>query len=316
MKKKIVVLGAGIAGCIAYHAFRAENPLIIEAKPQKDTIPTHSALMRLRDPEVARFIGASCKEIEIEKGIYYNGEFVEPNILLNNMYSLKLYDEIGKRSILKPGSSKRYILDNGFPAPGNIMWDSKVKRIKKGIIILEDDTRIPYDYCISTLPMFTTRNLIKYNPAGIDLKFDSKRIYVKRYELNATSCVHQTIYYPDPYTPLYRATLQGKLIIAESSREMLGYDTELILESFGLFDCKIRLLSEDTLMLGKIKTLEEHARLQYILWLTDNMNLFSFGRFAIWKPIRTDHLIGDIEKIKRIAIAKDVESSYRRRLEK
>ena len=318
MKKKIVVLGAGIAGCIAYHAFRSENVSIIEAKPQNDTIPTHKALMRLRDPEVARFLGADCREIEIEKGIFYQGEFVEPNILMNNLYSMKLYDEIGKRSILKPGSSKRYVLNNGFPAPENIMWDSKVKRIKEGLIILEDDTRIPYDYCISTLPMCVTQGLMKYNLAGVDLKFEAKEIHIRRYEIDTPSCVNQTIYYPDPKVPLYRATLQDSLIIAELSKKMKPGEKEemelTIFKSFGIYASVLKLISESTMPLGKIKVLEEHTRLQYILWLTDNLNIFSFGRFAIWKPIRTDHLIGDIEKIKRIAIAKDVESTYRSRL--
>jgi hypothetical protein len=46
--------------------------------------------------------------------------------------------------------------------------------------------------------------------------------------------------------------------------------------------------------------------------LTDRFGIYSLGRYAIWKPIRADHLVQDVEKIKQLAKLSSVSAGYER----
>ena len=48
---------------------------------------------------------------------------------------------------------------------------------------------------------------------------------------------------------------------------------------------------------------DDDARKSLIYELTDRFGIYSFGRFATWKPIRTDHLVGDIDVVKKLMAA-------------
>ena len=324
MKKKILILGSGIAGCIAYHTFRSESVQIIEAKEKpKDKIDHHAAIMRLRNEDVAKFIGADCKKISITKAIYYQGKVeVQSNLQLNNLYSIKLYDEIGKRSILNLNQSERFILTNGFPIPENIIFGERVIKINKNEVITAGGNSYDFDFCISTLPMSILYDQIA--PPNFDepIGFHSSEIYVIRFSIEISCSVNQTIYYPDKNIPIYRITLQNKVVIVESIKKfdkaLIDYSISLFCKSFGIDAQYLSSLPEENsqseLKIGKIRSIPENMRIRYILWLTDHLNVYSFGRFSVWKPLRTDELLDDISKIKKIISAKDVEIDYKLRL--
>lgn len=336
MSEKIVILGAGIAGCIAYHALRDKTPLIVEAKPQVSVFKTHEAIMRLRDDDVAKFIGAESKKIEIQKAVFHNGKFEDPpSILSNNLYSIKLYNELGKRSMLKPGTSERYLLPNGYPVPENILWEKKVNGIYhnnlriyhnnlRNYLSFADGSKIEYDHCISTLPMPVMHGFITVPKSEQKIVFEALPVYVKQIKMKIPSEVNQTIYYPSNSTPIYRATIQSSTLILESMesfQEMTEEDEvevdELILESFGI-DIARRTTDPipkvSVIHMGKIKSISEEDRLRFILWLTDEFRVYSFGRYSVWKPLRTDELMDDIFKIKKIISAKGIIGDYKNRL--
>lgn len=323
MSKKIVILGSGIAGCIAYHSFKSESASIVEKTPQVGgKMPVHDALMRLRNPAVADLIGAKKKKINITKGIWYKGNFINtPNIKINNIYSIKLYGAVGKRSVLKPGDSTRYLIDGGIPIPNDKIINQEVHSIKDGKIYLGKNftDELKYDYCISTIPMDIMYSKIAPPHNGINLKFESKQISVKRLTLKKPTGMHQTISYADPKFNIYRITIQDDIIIIESKIalefEIRAEYEYLIPESFGIpksFWVEFSGLSN--IKNGKIIPPNNKERLKYIMWLTDQHNIFSFGRFATWRPLRTDHLLEDINIIRRIINSKTIEDDYENRM--
>lgn len=317
MKEKVVILGAGIAGCIAYHALRDKKPLIVEIGPQVERFETHRAIMRLRNDDVADFLGAEAEEVMIHKGIYdYEDGFVGPSILVNNLYSIKLYGELGIRSILKPGSQKRFILPDGFPIPENIRFNSKVVAIKPGIITLHTGDIIKYEHCVSTLPMPVIKEIAKPNfPDKIN--FEYKPVFVKRFKLKINSSVHQTVYIPNMkiHQGIYRVTIQNQDVIFESVLAIEMWEVELIMNSaFGINKEEYELCDSSTIKMGKIKSINENARLKFIFWLTDQFNVYSFGRYSVWKPLRTDELLDDMMKVKKIIRAKGSKQYYLKRI--
>ena len=61
---------------------------------------------------------------------------------------------------------------------------------------------------------------------------------------------------------------------------------------------------------GKIGCSDDSLRRALILKLTEKFGIYSFGRYAIWKPIRADELIDDIEKIRRMINVSERDQKY------
>ena len=161
-------------------------------------------------------------------------------------------------------------------------------------------------------------NFLKHPGGFTELKFDYTPVKVLHIKLSIPSNIHQTIYFPSPETDVYRITVQNRDVIVESTSDTSDW-LLLLLKAFGLDNVDLdpdatRYDDWKTIPIGKISPLDEDLRLRCIMWLTDEYNIFSFGRFSVWKPLRTDHLIGDIEKIRRIISATDAEGRYKGRL--
>jgi hypothetical protein len=326
MSKRIVIIGAGLAGAIAYASLREYNPIVFDVRPEPKggELSIHPAVMRLRDPKVAELIGAEYEEVIVSKGIFYQGSiYTQSNILFNNLYSRKVYQALGRRSLNELGDVKRYII-KGYKQPGSISWETKVTRIHKGSYKAIPLRNGKCDHIISTIPMFAVRNLLEEVPEDLaPLRFEYLSVYVLRLRLKTKSTVHQTLYYPASDTPIYRITLQSQDIIIESTEPRAEF-IELLKESFGLdyLDLEPFVIYPDgshkndwkEMPLGKIVPIDEMDRLRYIMWLTDEHKIFSFGRYAVWRPLRTDQLIQDIYKIKRIIKAGDIKARYQSRM--
>jgi hypothetical protein len=328
---RVLIIGTGLAGTIAYNALRSYSPICIDVRPPPIDRPlkVHPAVMRLRNSKVAELIGANYEEVKISKGIWDGKRLrTKADIRLNNLYSRKVYGALGRRSLNNMADDKRYILPDGYPPPKDTIWNSKVVELKDSEAIIRDYT-IPkrailkkYKHIISTVPMPAMINRIAGAPRDIkEVKFQYQPVYVLHVELSIDSKVHQTIYFPEAETDIYRITIQNKVVIIESMSPDTDDWVSLLRSSFGLsgsdFDPKYFSVDNNKwskMPIGKISPIDEDARMRYIMWLTDEYNVFSFGRFAVWKPLRTDQLLGDIEKIRRIISASDNIGRYRSRL--
>lgn len=326
MENSIAIIGSGIAGTLAFHALKKFTPVCIDprSKPSDGILGLHPAVMRLRDNKVAELIDADYKEIIVSKGVWVGG--VEDGKLvgvsdlrLNNLYSQKLYGEIGRRSLLSIKEESRFLLTDGYPAPDNAIWDSYVESVSNGVIRIRNRLtgklfEAKYKYIISTIPIPVLNSIVSPSiPDFSEDQFQSNKVDVLRGRLSISSSVHQTIYFPELDTPIYRITVQNQDIIVEANAPDFRVK-KLISVSFGIPEKFIDLNDQwDEMRIGKIKKADEDTRLRSIMWLTDYHGIFSFGRHAVWKPLRTDHLIQDIEKIKRIISANKIETIYKNR---
>ena len=309
-RNKEVIIGAGLAGLIAGHVFPMAK--IVEAR--KSPHREHTALLRFRSNTVGEVVGVPFNEVTVHKGIYSCGKFVNPNIMVANLYSQKVVGRIEPRSILNVDCCKRFV------APDDMYSELEHKlssRISYGYTISSDDLmdnyvkinddRVRY---ISTMPMKLIFDLVigtipdrLYSNAP---KFEYNGIRTVRWTIVGANA-HQTIYYPDHSTPLYRASLVGDILTAECVAHAgeLPYTQdatppgviEIISESFGI--SKNDLASEHVSMqkYGKISDISDEWRTEFIRFLTEKYGVYSLGRFATWKPKLLDDVIKDAREV-------------------
>lgn len=107
--QKINIYGSGQTAMIAALILRKDFDVSIISR-EKEIKQTHFALLRFKTKAVEEATGIKCAEVDITKNIFYNGKhYSESNIMLDNMYSMKVTGKIEKRSIGNLAPGKRYI---------------------------------------------------------------------------------------------------------------------------------------------------------------------------------------------------------------
>ncbi len=296
---KIVIIGSGIAGAVASGYFSSYGPKVFEAR-QKGETWNHRAIMRLRSQEIGYLLGCPLERVKVAKAIYYDGKyFNEPNLSLQNSYSIKVTGGISERSIKDIGDVERFLLKKDF-AVKDTMYGHKLAKVKKSKLTFVNGHEEEYDVCLSTIPMPALLGLdgIEVEDYGVDFSLVHKPIYITQARVNIPCSVVQTIYYPDKSLKTYRASLErDKLIIEAQYGFISDEERKAIINSFGLeiWDCcEFAEYKQDY---GKISEIDDHKRKAIILQLTELHNIYSVGRFALWKNITTEHLLGDLKKI-------------------
>ncbi len=317
---KIVIVGAGLAGAIAYGAMRSHKPLVFDAsEPGKTGFDRHKAIMRIRDPSLGFLLGCNLEKINIRKAVLYGGKLHEqPSITTNNLYSLKAYGRISDRSVYHLGQDTRYLIKGAPISPDVVNFGHKLFKITPGIatFLTCDERRIEveYDFIISTIPIASLIGATKWsNDTVLVNSFRAEPIWVTTVPLKVPSDVHQTIYVPEGKYSSYRVSLEGDRLIYESVGEDTdGLEKEVLASHFGLFTEDIDYLKAKTVKqpLGKLLPAPEEQRKYSIYSLTNRYKVFSLGRFATWKPIRADHLISDIERIIKMINVFSTKHSY------
>jgi hypothetical protein len=124
--------------------------------------------------------------------------------------------------------------------------------------------------------------------------------------------VYQTIYYPAPNNPIYRASITGNRIIIEYIHDpcfpdipSLHHSVEKTLEDFGINNCVLAGFTENKQPFGKIVPIDSSVRKNFIHTMSQDMQIYSLGRFATWRQILLDDLVGDIKFIEEFIVQKD-----------
>ena len=315
MHHKLVIIGAGISGSLALKYFSSYDPVVFEAK-SKTALSDHKAVMRLRDQRIGMLLGVSSREIDVDKQILFRDNlYWESSIQMRNLYSRKVCDSILSRSASDLGIKKRYLMSNAnFVAE----YDHEFVGIEDGLLVILDRINnqtkfVSYDFCISTIPLPI---LIKKLSLKYEIKFQAEPIYVMRSKLNILSEVNQTIYVPENEYKIYRMTLQEGELILESFG---GYPNESEISSlicyFGIsLDCCLK-FDKIEQKYGKILPIDSIVRRSIVFELTEKFRIFSLGRYALWKSIRTDDLIKDLEKIQRMVSVSAICRKYEEKLD-
>lgn len=291
-----MIIGAGLAGMIAAHAFHGMQ--VYEAGARKEG---HKALLRFRTEGVSHLTGVPFKKVRVHKGIWSSGGFHKPTIQLANHYAQKCLGHLrgGNRSIWNIESVDRYIAPEDFydrladQLGSRVHWESEIEDVRATTII-------------STAPMPVNMAL-----AGLEvpeLEFDRSPIFVQRIRLKQCE-LYQTVYFPDLELPLYRASITGDLLILEYTHQPDDKEREYceweVRRAFGITLRDPERLEGVSQSYGKIAPIDESLRRRVVSSLTDGKRIFSLGRFATWRNILLDDVVDDISVIKRLIDAGD-----------
>jgi hypothetical protein len=88
-----------------------------------------------------------------------------------------------------------------------------------------------------------------------------------------------------------------------------------VLDAFGLGREDIGVPEIIVQSMGKMVSMDDTTRRQIIVELTDKFNVFSLGRYAIWKSITSDALIPDLKSIANMIHLTDPQKKYNSKLE-
>lgn len=293
----MVIIGAGLAGLIAGALLRDEAKEIWEAQP---SLPdNHSALLRFKSSILGDSLNIPFKEVTVIKDIQTTGNDLR-DIL---SYSKKTIGSYSIRSIKKE-IVKRYIAPDDF-----------AQRIKKKVMAeIKFNQKLSYEHIvlkslkISTVPMPILLNMISH-PFG-EISFQSKPGTV--ISANIRNCnMYCTMYFPHPDTAPYRVSITGSRMIIEIAGSIpTGEEVEIVqryADILGIESHDIEPaieIKEQKFM--KILPIDEEKRKRIILWLTEEFNIYSFGRFATWRPgLLLDDLVKDLRVIQKIVASKN-----------
>jgi hypothetical protein len=284
----MIVLGSGLSACLA-GIIMPDTHLF---EPLSETT-THNAVLRFRTDKISKITGIPFKKVKVYYGIWHNDRPVQlaPKYIVR--YARKVSESINARSIVNQETVERYI------APADL--HEQMIHIAGGIEEFNTGIRVfnTLSPVISTIPLN-----IMCKELGLDIKINTMRsnpIYVSKFEV--PNCdIHMTNYYTGANTPVYRATLAGNELIVESTFDLLiGDDIEIVKQSFGLDALKpIPIVMNFQQHDGKITPFDDVERKELLYKLTNEFNIYSLGRYAIWKNILLDDVVQDVEVIKKM----------------
>jgi len=282
----MIIVGAGLAGLLAAHAW--PQAAIVERAPGPEQL--HHALLRFRSDAVARLTGMEFKPVMVRKGIWQNGQFVQPDICVANNYSRKTQNNNieGERSIWSIEPASRWIAPETF-------YEQLIENVRTRVM-----WNNPFDYkrsAIITAPLPLSLAALEIPFDGV--QFNKAPIFVIRYRVPRCN-VYQTVYFPSLAHTAYRASITGSLLIIEHAGEQPQGDWATEVErAFSIKDAEP--ISTMRQSYGKIADIDNVARKDLIYQLTVKGKLYSLGRFATWRNILLDDVVRDIDVIKRLA---------------
>jgi len=323
VEKKLVVLGAGLAGSVAYGALRSYSPSLYDAKERRTSpLSDHHAVMRVKDPTIAQYLGCRAEKIMVTKEVYNaRTKMATPSCSnrLNNVYSWKLYGNIADRSIRNLGKAERYILRDYLSFPKEVCWGHKLVSVtnhpgKRALTLKHSQTKVKlkYDICISTIPLpYLLQALEESLPGYEEGMFRWEPIHVLQCDLALPVYSYQTVYLPDFDFLSYCLHDDFSNRSKEEILSVMRRELDKILKScFGLLEDYITNISVYKQNIGKILPIDDSVRKYFILTLTERYNIYSLGRHAVWKPLRIDDLLKDIEQIKKLISLRERSREY------
>lgn len=284
----MLIIGAGISGLLAGQYFRHLEPRILE---KQSKLPNnHKALLRFRSDCVSQMTAIPFKKVTVTKEVIYDGESVPASIKYRNMYSRKVTGGITGRS-LAAESCERYIAPDDF-----IQKLSNGLHIEYGIEFREFIIGKPI---ISTMPTWDLATLLNYD---LEVELETMPIWTATCEI--IDCdVYQTIYFPDPDSKLYRASITGSKLILEYNKPYeptKDYILTILYKAFGIRNAVYYGLEYGHQEYGKLIECDGDEVRKFMRYATDEFGVYSLGRWATHRQILADDVVHDIHVIDRM----------------
>ncbi len=302
-----LIIGAGLSGLIAANLIPGSRIIESGSKDHR----AHKALLRFRSSAVGDALGINFRKVTVRKGLYDAdaSEFVQPNIRLANMYAKKVIGRIVDRSIWNLDTAERFIAPEDLAAQlverlgSRIDWNTPAG---SGMVDRRDRAKLPI---ISTAPMSVNLSLCGIGHEKVI--FQRAPVVVRRWRVHNCD-VHQTVYYPEYASALYRASITGDLLIAEYVADHYDAQNEsldLIRGSFNIAFDTLEKIDTTEQKYGKIAAIDNDSRKRWIRHMTLKHNVYSLGRFATWRNILLDDVLNDVYVIKKLLHANEYDAA-------
>jgi hypothetical protein len=311
----MIIIGAGLAGLLAANMLRRFKPTIWEA--QMDLPNNHDALLRFRSDAVSRATGIPFRKVWVQKAISSEGQLTDRATLrLSNLYSRKVSGEVRGRSIMNMEPGERWIAPRDFirqmANSCSIQYNHQLRQFRDLNSLSGSGEPV-----LSTIPMPAMMQLVEWPEPP---EFNFRSITSINVEITDPKVdVFQTIYYPGPDQPQYRASMTGNLLTVElcckdaSKLAEVGIHeiVSATLGDFGLDGSQLINAKVSTQRFGKISPIPTETRKQFILSMTDRYGIYSVGRFATWRQLLLDDVVEDIRIVEGFISDRD---QYRRKI--
>jgi hypothetical protein len=288
----INIVGAGLAGLLAGNVLRHRSPQLHEVQP---SLPNnHSAVLRFRTSSVGDVLNIPFRKVTmIKASVGWKNPIADAL-----SYSFKNTGERrSDRSI-----SRGAVTEDRWVAPADLIPRMAAPlAIKFGKEF--DDWFGAAKLTISTLPMPVLMKILGYQH---ELKFN----FVPGINVHATiaNCdAFVSLMTPDPAIPFSRISITGDDLIIESANDpQQRYDVDtyaklcvgVAADLLGVPEKDFSNITCHKQRYAKITPIDDTARKNFLFWATDKHNIFSLGRFAIWRPgLLLDDLVQDLRKI-------------------
>lgn len=279
------IIGAGLAGLIAGSSY--QNVPILEPMSE---IKRHKALLRFRSPDIGDAVGIPFKKVKVYKGIWDGDRHVPLSPRAISVYSLKVANNVSYRSIVNQEPEYRWIAPDDFQ-------DRLIDMCQHRIEYNAEFDLTDGQQTISTMPMPVLASKI-----GFKLEMPSgsiNRIYVTTCIIDNCD-VYMTNYNVNPNSTIYRTSITGNKLIVESMKPIRDDHIFNVFQSLGVSDAVISQFDmNQEVSNGKLVSIDDRTRKGIILQATMKYNIYSLGRFAVWKNIVLDEVYEDLIKIKK-----------------
>lgn len=295
MRSAPTIVGAGLAGLIAAHAWPAAR--VLESAPAP--APMHKALLRFRTGAVSNLTGIEFRRVQVRKGLWSEGRFQETTIRTANLYARKVLGVAGlggERSVWSLAPVERFVAPDDFYER---LVEAVGPRLEFGSRVDFAEREPGQPPIVSTAPLPVVLGALAARGWEHDIEFARAPIVVSRYRIPGAD-LYQTVYFPDADCALYRASITGDVLILEYAGEAHSPELWRAAEAFGLGGAAIEPLGVVQQQYGKIKPIPEATRKQLLFNLTHMLGIYSLGRFATYRNILLDDVVDDISVIKRL----------------
>jgi hypothetical protein len=316
----VTIVGAGLAGLISAHVLVRRHRLrIIESQ---SVLPdNHGALLRFRSDAVSQATGIPFKKVHVRKAIGFDGKlYNEATPLLANLYSLKVTGSILDRSCWDLNPVDRYIAPDDF-----------IPRLVNGVQI-QLGTTLTFEMLkaihkeggpiISTIPMPALMAMVGWPHKP---QFEHHPIWSISGTVPVPCDVYQTIYFPGDTVHFYRASMVGSRMIVETRREPMAMyyvpdSAQQLLRQAGMYfgiDQEWKEITTKRQEYGKIVPIAdpEEGR-EFIYIMSQELGLYSVGRFALWRQLLLDDIVHDIQVVERLISAESSRKHYQKALQR
>jgi hypothetical protein len=307
----MIIVGAGLSGLIASAMLRGQVDSIHDSQ---SSIPNnHSALLRFKTSKVGDAVGIPFRKVMVMKASQQWKNPVADAI----MYSKKVTGNVMLRSSVTANGEieERYIAPNDMI---NQLYQSSRDKFKFDSDI-DDALKMAKRYkypLISTIPMPALMEKIGYENTP---KFRSLEGFTITCDLPEFVDICATVYIPDPKINCYRVSITENKLIMEFNMTLhssvenddIGWARISIHDALGALgmteiigtDWVVKKGKANRMKYNKIVPIDDNDRKRFLLWATENHNVYSLGRFATWRPgMLLDDLVNDVRVIQKMVL--------------